>query len=194
MGTDTLQLPKKLREGRALITATEQGGKGMLVGIELGESVDAQEGGKQQGLKASPQRRVAVMQEGKVVTGMRRLMGCDRLLELRHNRVQGALLIEPMLKEMHPHIEQTGLEPDDLGAGSRRPRTGSGARAALRPAKLPPPSQAVEMTDTDVKRDMILGHLVEQESTGALRVCMKHVHQYRFVNVIELSTGTTRWT
>jgi hypothetical protein len=27
-----------------LITATEQGGQGMLVGIELGESVDAQEG------------------------------------------------------------------------------------------------------------------------------------------------------
>jgi hypothetical protein len=99
-----------------------------------------------------------------------------------------------MLKEMPAHIEQTGLDPDDLSAGGRRPTTGGGARAALGAAKLPPPSQAVEMTDTDVQRDMTLGHLVEEESTGALRVFMKQVHQYRFVNVIELSIGTKRWT
>jgi len=41
MSTDPLQVPKELPQGRALITATEQGGKGMLVGIELGESIDA---------------------------------------------------------------------------------------------------------------------------------------------------------
>jgi hypothetical protein len=82
-----------------------------------------------------------------------------------------------MLKEMHAHIEQTGLDLDDLGAGGRRTMTGSVARASLGAAKLPPPSQAVEMTDTDVKRDMTLGHFVEEESTGALRVFMQQVHQ-----------------
>jgi hypothetical protein len=144
-----------------LITATEQGGKGMLVGIELGESVDAQEGGKKQGLKPSPQRLVTVMQEGKGVVGMGLLIGLDGVLELSHHRVKSALLFEPMLKEMHAHIEQTRLDSDDLSAGGRRSMTGSGARAALGAAELPPSSQAVKMTDTDVKRDLTLGHLVE---------------------------------
>ena len=99
-----------------------------------------------------------------------------------------------MRKEMHAHIEQTGLDSDNLGAGGGRPMTGRVARAALRAAELPSPSQAVEMTDTDIKRDMMLGHLVEEESTGALRVVMQQVHQDSFVNVIELSTGPKRWT
>ncbi len=46
MGADTLKLPKEWRQGRALRAATEQGGERMLVGIELGESVHAKEGGK----------------------------------------------------------------------------------------------------------------------------------------------------
>jgi hypothetical protein len=33
----------------------------MLVGIELAEAVDAQQGGKNQGLKAAHKRRLAVM-------------------------------------------------------------------------------------------------------------------------------------
>jgi hypothetical protein len=166
----------------------------MLVGIELGESLDAQERREKQGLKPSPQRLVTVMQEGKVVVGMGLPIGLDGLLELRHHRVEGPVLIEPMLQEMHAHIEHTGLDSDDLGAGDRRPMTRRVVRAALGAAQLPPPSQAVEMTDTDVQRDMTLGHLVEEESTGALRVFMKQGHQERFVNVIELSTGTKRWT
>ena len=194
MGTDPLQLPKELPQGRALITATEQRGKWMLVGIELGQSVDAKEGRKEQGLKPSQQSLVTVMQEGKVVVGMGLLIGLGGLLELSHYRVEGVLLIEPMLKEMNAHIEQTGLDPDDLGAGGRRPMTRRVVRAALGAAEPPPPSQAVEMTDTDIKRDMTLGHLIEEESTGALRVVMKQGHQQRFVNVIELSTGTKRWT
>jgi hypothetical protein len=96
----------------------------MLVGIELGQSVDAQEGRNKQGLKPSQQSRLTVMQEGKVVVGMGLLMGLDGLPELSHHRVEGPVLIEPMLKEMHAYIEQTGLDSDDRGAGSRRPMTG----------------------------------------------------------------------
>ena len=173
MGADTLELPKEWRQGRALIAATEHGGERMLVGIELGEPVDAKEGGKKQGLKASPQSLVAVMQEGKVVIGVRLPMGGDRLLELSHNRVKGALLIEPMRKEMHAHIGQTGLYADDVGAGGRRPMTRGVARASLGSIQLPLTSQAVEMADTDVKRRMTVGYLVEQEPTGALGLFMK---------------------
>ncbi len=161
MGAETLKLPKEGRQGRALITPTQQGGQWMLVGIELGETFNAKERSKKQGLKASPQGLVTVMQEGKVVTRMTLLMGRDSLLELIDYQVEGALLIEPRLKEMHAHIGQTGLDADDLGAGGRRPMRGRVARASLGAAKLPLTSQAVEMTDTDVKRDMMLGHLVE---------------------------------
>jgi hypothetical protein len=41
------------------------------------------------------------MQQGKVVTRMRRLLGLYRLCELRHHRVKGMLLVEPMGKYMH---------------------------------------------------------------------------------------------
>ncbi len=145
----------------------------MLVGIELGESVNAKEGGKKQSLKPSTKGLVAVMQEGKVVIGVRLLMGCDRLVKPSHNRVKGACLIEPMRKEMHADIGQTGLDADDVGAGGRRPRTRGVARASLGTTKLPLTSQAVEMADTDVKRRMTVGDLVEQEPTGALGLFMK---------------------
>jgi hypothetical protein len=147
----------------------------MFVDIELGESIDAQERGKQQGLKASPQGLITVMQEGKVVTGMGFLVDGDGLLELRHYGVEGTLLIEPVLKEMHAHIGQTGLDADDAGAGGRRPMTGGMSRASLGSTKLPLTSQAVEMTDTDVKRRMALGDLVEHEPTGAQGLFMKQV-------------------
>ncbi len=68
------------------------------------------------------------------------------------------------------------------------------ARAALWSAKLPLTSQAVEMTDTDIEGRMTLGHLVEQESTGALRVFMQQVQQESFVDDIELSTRKKGWT
>jgi len=58
-----------MRQGRALIAATEHGGERMLVGIELGEPVRCKEGGKKPGLKASPQSLVAVMQEAKSSLG-----------------------------------------------------------------------------------------------------------------------------
>jgi hypothetical protein len=80
-----------------------------------------------------------------------------------------------MLEEMHAHIGQTGLDADDVGAGGSRPMRRSVARASLGSTKLPLTSQAVEMADTDVKRRMTLGDLVEQEPTGALGLFMKQV-------------------
>jgi len=62
---------------------------------------------------------------------------------------------------MHAHIGQTGLYADDVGAGGRRPMTGGVARASLGSIQLPLTSQAVEMADTEVKRRMTVGYLVE---------------------------------
>ncbi len=194
MGADAFQLPKEGRQGRALIAATEQGGERMLVGIELGEPVEAKEGGKKQGLKASPQRLVTVMHEGKVVIGVRLLMGCDRLVKPSHNRVKGACLIEPMRKEMHAHRGQTGLYADDVGAGGCMLMTGGVARASLGSTQMPLTSQAVEMADTDVKRRMTVGDLVEQEPTGALGLFMKYVEDQRLFDVTALSTRIKGWT
>jgi hypothetical protein len=74
---------------------------------------------------------------------------------------------------MHAHIGQTGLDADDVGAGGRKPMTRGVARASLGSIQLPLTSQAVEMADTDVKRRMTVGYLVEQEPTGALGLFMK---------------------
>ena len=61
IGPDALQLSKELRQGGALIAATEQRGERMLARIKLGELLDAKEGGKKEGLKTVTQRLLAVM-------------------------------------------------------------------------------------------------------------------------------------
>ena len=71
------------------------------MGIERGESVDATQRRKKQGLKAAQKRRLAMMPQGKVIARMRLLIGLYRLRELSHNRVKGMLLVEPMGKHMH---------------------------------------------------------------------------------------------
>jgi len=134
------------------------------------------------------------MYEGKVVIGMRVLIGSDRLLELRHHRVKSPLLIEPMGTEMHPDRRQTGLELDDLGSGGRRPSRRLVTRTALGSIELPPTPQAIEMAHTDVKGSMSLGDLVEQKSARALRVVVKEFPHQGLVDLTELSTGTKGWT
>ena len=74
----------------------------MLAGIEPREPVDTQQGGKKQRLKAAQKRLLAVMQQGKVIARMRRLIGLYRLRELSDNRGKGIVLVEPMGKHMHP--------------------------------------------------------------------------------------------
>ena len=67
-----------------MIPLAKQRAERMLMGIERGEPGDTQHGRQKQGLKAAPQRLLAVMQQGKVVTRMRLLIGLDGLLELGH--------------------------------------------------------------------------------------------------------------
>jgi hypothetical protein len=125
---------------------------------------------------------------------MRLLMGYDGLLELRYNRVEGPLLSEPMGKEMHAHIRQMRLNPDDLGSSARWPRSELVARSAFGPTELPMTPQAIEMAHTDVQGGMSLSDLVEQESTWALRIVVKDFPHHGLVDLTELSTGTKGWT
>ena len=80
----------------------------MLVGIERGEPVDAQQGCKKERLKALPKRLLPVMQQSKVVIGKRALMSLYRLRELGHHRAQDFVLVKPMGKKMHAHIRPDG--------------------------------------------------------------------------------------
>jgi hypothetical protein len=75
----------------------------MLAGIEPGEAVDTEQGGKKQRLKAVQKRLLTVMQQGKVVARMYVLMGLDHLRELSHHRTKGILLVKPMGKQVYPH-------------------------------------------------------------------------------------------
>ena len=71
------------------------------MGLKRAEAVDTPQGGKKQGLQAAQKRLLAVMQQGKVIARMRLLLGLYRLRELRHHRVKGLLLVEPMGNHMH---------------------------------------------------------------------------------------------
>jgi len=86
----------------------------MLMGIERGESVDAKQRRKKQRLKAVQKRRLAMMQQGKVVARMRVLMRLYRLGELSHNWAKGLVLVEPMGKQMHADTRQTGRNLDEM--------------------------------------------------------------------------------
>jgi hypothetical protein len=78
-----------------------QGPERRRAGIELREPVETHHGGKTQGLKAVHKRLRAGMQQGKVIARRRLLLGLYRLRALRHNRVKGLRLVEPMGTHMH---------------------------------------------------------------------------------------------
>jgi hypothetical protein len=101
VGPDALKVPKKLAQRCAVIVPANQRLERMLVGIKRAETVDTPQGGKKQGLQAAQKRLLAVMHQGTVIARMRLLLGLDRLRELRHNRVKGMLLVEPMGTHMH---------------------------------------------------------------------------------------------
>ena len=84
------------------------------MGIECGESVDATQRRKKQGLKAAQKRRLAMMQQGKVIARMRLLMRRYRLGELGHNQAKGLVLVEPMGKQMHADKRQMGHNVDEM--------------------------------------------------------------------------------
>lgn len=84
------------------------------MGIECGESVDATQRRKKQGLKAAQKRRLAMMQQGKVIARMRLLMRRYRLGDLGHNQAKGLVLVEPMGKQMHADKRQMGHNVDEM--------------------------------------------------------------------------------
>jgi hypothetical protein len=61
-GTDALELPQKLPQRCAVIATPQQGLERMLAGIEPGEAVEPQQGGKNQRLKAVHKRWLTMMQ------------------------------------------------------------------------------------------------------------------------------------
>ena len=84
------------------------------MGIERGESVDATQRRKKQRLTAAPKRRLAMMQQGKVVARMRGFMRLSHLRELGHNRAKGRVLVEPMGQQRHADKGQTGRNLDEM--------------------------------------------------------------------------------
>ncbi len=100
-GPDTLELTQKLRQRPALRAPAKQGPERMLAGLELREPVETQQGGKKQCLQAAHKRLLAVRHQGTGIARMRLLLRLYRLRELRHNRVKGMLLVEPMGTHMH---------------------------------------------------------------------------------------------
>ena len=103
-----------------MIAPAKQHLERMLTGIELAQAVDTQQGGKKQRVNAAQKRRVAMMQQGKVIAGVRLRMGCDRLPELDHHRGKGMVLVEPKGTQMHAHTCDMGCDPYDLCARGNR--------------------------------------------------------------------------
>lgn len=86
----------------------------MLLGIKGGEAVDAQQRREKQRLQAVQERRVAMMQQRKVLVRMRVFLRLYRLPELGHNWLKGLVLVEPMGQEMHADTRQTGCNLDKM--------------------------------------------------------------------------------
>src|SRR5207248_9783187 len=78
------------------------------------DAVDATPRRKKQRLQAAPKRRLAMMQQGKVIARMRVFMRLYGLGELGHNRAKGLVLVEPMGQQMHTDTRQTGRHLDEM--------------------------------------------------------------------------------
>jgi len=165
----------------------------MLVGIERGEPVDAQQGRKKKRLKAVHKRLLPVMQQSKVIIGIRALMGRYRLRELGHNRAQGLVLVKPMGKKMHAHIRQMGCDTDDGYATGHRLTAWRLTRASLAPIELPLSPPPVEMTDTH-GHGSLLDNFVEEHSAWALRILVEQAPQQGLLNFTKLAPSTKGWT
>jgi hypothetical protein len=85
----------------------------MLVGIERRQGLDPQQGRKHQRLEAPPQRLLAVMPQGKVVVGMRRARGVNRLLQQGNGRTHTPLLLPPRYAYVHANKRQRRSDTDE---------------------------------------------------------------------------------
>src|SRR5712692_3322166 len=125
---------------------------------------------------------------------MRSLMGGYHLLEAGHNRAKGMLLVEPVGKEMHAYIRQTGRDLDKRCARGTRAMAWRLTRAALATIELPLSPPAVDMADAHCQRSLSFGYLVEEHPTRALRVLVEQGPQQGLLHVAELSSSTKGWT
>jgi hypothetical protein len=73
----------------------------MRVGIEPRQGLEPQQGRKKQRLEATTQRLLAVMQQGKVIVGMLRAIGVNRLLQQGHDRAHTPWLLPPRVEYGH---------------------------------------------------------------------------------------------
>src|SRR6266568_3842994 len=117
-------------------------------------------------------RRLAVMQQGKVIFRMRRLMGLDRLRQQGHHRAKGIVLVEPMGKQMPPSLTRAAL-------------------ATIEPPSDPP---AVDMAKAHRNRSLPLADLVEEHPARALRILLEHAPQQGLLNFAQLSARIKGWT
>jgi len=187
-------LSQKLTQRRAVIAPAQQRLKRMLVGIETGQGRDPQQGGKKQGLKAPPQRLLAVMQQREVIVGLGALMGLDGLSELGDNRAKSIVLVEPMGKEMHAHTRQMRCDLDDCCARTNRTAPCGSTGAAFSPIQVPLCPQPIEMANAHHNRDLTLSDLVEYYTAWTLRVLMEDLPHQGHLHDAQLSPSLKRWT
>src|SRR5438132_8339532 len=112
----------------------------MLMSIEGGEAVDAQQRRKHQRLKAAQKCRLTMMQQSKVIARMRLFMRLYRLCELSHNRAKGLVLVEPLGQQMHADKRQPRHNLDEMSLRLRFFFASSLAAVALSLDSAPLPS------------------------------------------------------
>lgn len=110
---DALELPKELRQRGTGIPPAQQRLQRMLVGIECRQGLDPQQGCNHQRLEATMQRLLAVMQQGKVVVGMLRALGVNRLLQQGHDRAHTPVLGPPCCEYVHANKRQNRCDLDE---------------------------------------------------------------------------------
>ena len=71
------------------------------------------QGRKQQCLEATTQRLLAVMQQGKVVVGMLRAIGVNRLLQQGIDRAHPPVLVPPRCEYVHANKRQRRRDLDE---------------------------------------------------------------------------------
>src|SRR6266849_2390582 len=139
-------------------------------------------------------RRLALMQQGKVIFRMRLLMGLDRLRQLGHHRAKGIVLVEPLGKQMHSDTRHMGRDPDDLCARGNRPMPPSLTRAALATIEPPIDPPAVDMAKAHRYRRLQLADLVEEPAARALRIRLEQDPQQGLLHFAQLSAKIQGWT
>ena len=85
----------------------------MLVGIERRQGLHPQQGRKKQRLEATTQRLRAVMHQGKVVVGMLRAIGVNRLLQQGSDCAHTPVLLPPHGAYVHAHKRQRRCDMDE---------------------------------------------------------------------------------